>query len=169
VAAVPALAEEFAMRGVVMQQLRRHGDRFAIITSAALFAVMHGNLIQAPFAFFLGLALGYFTVITGSIWTAISIHFLNNFFSVLVSAATDLYGEERVSIPAGIIMLFLILFGVCCLMQFIRVAKGRRLCPPAPHAIKAKSKAACFFCAPLMLIALAFLFYSTWMSIEFPP
>ena len=45
ISAVPALVEEFALRGVVMNSLRRFGDGFAIFTSAALFGLMHGNLI----------------------------------------------------------------------------------------------------------------------------
>ena len=72
VAVVPPLTEELAIRGVIMQPLRRYGDRFAVVASAVLFAVLHGNLIQAPFAFIAGLGIGYAVCITGSLWMACS-------------------------------------------------------------------------------------------------
>lgn len=84
-AMVPALVEEFALRGVVMQPLRKYGDRFAILISSLLFAVMHGNMIQAPFAFILGCAMGYLVIITDTLWTGVAIHFFNNSFSIIMS------------------------------------------------------------------------------------
>ncbi len=81
-AVTPALVEEFAMRGAVMGALKKYGDGFAIITSALIFGLMHGNLVQIPFAFILGLFFGFAVIKTGSIWTAVIIHFLNNLFSI---------------------------------------------------------------------------------------
>lgn len=84
-AMAPALIEEFALRGVVMQPLRKFGDKFAIVMSALIFAVMHGNMVQAPFAFILGCAIGYLVIITGTLWTGVIIHFINNAFSIVMS------------------------------------------------------------------------------------
>ncbi len=81
-AVTPALVEEFAMRGVLMGVLRKYGDGFAVIVSALVFGLMHGNLVQIPFAFFLGLFFGYAVIKTGTIWTAVIIHFINNFISI---------------------------------------------------------------------------------------
>ncbi|NCC86996.1 MAG: CPBP family intramembrane metalloprotease [Clostridia bacterium] len=87
-AMVPALIEEFALRGVVMQPLRKFGDKFAIVMSSLIFAVMHGNMVQAPFAFILGCAIGYLVIITGTLWTGVIIHFTNNAFSVVMSVVS---------------------------------------------------------------------------------
>ncbi len=84
-AVTPALVEEFAMRGAVMGALRKFGDSFAVITSALVFGLMHGNLVQIPFAFILGLFFGFAVIKTGTIWTAVIIHFLNNLFSISFS------------------------------------------------------------------------------------
>jgi membrane protease YdiL (CAAX protease family) len=81
-AVTPALVEEFAMRGAVMGTLRKYGESFAIITSALIFGLMHGNLVQIPFAFILGLFFGFAVIKSGTIWTAVIIHFLNNLFSI---------------------------------------------------------------------------------------
>lgn len=82
-AVVPALVEEFACRGLVMGSLRKYGDGFAVLTSAIMFGFIHGNFQQIPFAFMVGLILGFVTVKTGSIWPAVLIHFYNNFSSVI--------------------------------------------------------------------------------------
>ncbi len=84
-AIVPAVFEEFAFRGVVLNKLRKFGDSYAIIMSAVLFGLMHGNLSQIPFAFILGLVIGFIAVKTNSIIPGILIHFFNNLFSVIMS------------------------------------------------------------------------------------
>lgn len=94
IAVAPALIEEFAFRGTVLQPLRRYGDLFAIIASAAVFAVLHGNLVQAPFAFIAGLGIGYAVCITNSIWTGILIHFCNNLYSVITAFMIEDIADE---------------------------------------------------------------------------
>lgn len=84
-ALVPALCEEYALRGVVMGSLRKYGDSAAIGFSSLLFALMHGNMTQAPFAFLLGLVIGRLVIATNSMWTGIIIHFLNNLFAVIMT------------------------------------------------------------------------------------
>lgn len=81
-AIVPPLVEEFACRGLVLGSLRRFGDGFAVLVSAILFGLMHGNFDQMPFAFMVGLVLGYIVVKTDSLWIAIAVHAANNFISV---------------------------------------------------------------------------------------
>lgn len=81
--AVPALAEEFACRGLMLGLLRKFGDGFAIIASALLFGLMHGNFEQMPFAFLVGLVLGFITVKSGTIWIAVAVHAFNNMVSIV--------------------------------------------------------------------------------------
>ncbi len=82
-AVFPAFFEEFIFRGIVLGQLRRFGEGFAIFTSALLFGMFHGNLPQIPFAFLVGLVLGYLLVKTNNIWLTAAVHFLNNLIAVL--------------------------------------------------------------------------------------
>lgn len=121
-AVVPALIEEMALRGIIMQPLRRYGDWFAIICSALIFGLMHCNLIQIPFAFIAGVAIGYAVIATESIWTGIIIHFLNNAFSVTVSIIDDFYGLDSVQyIICNIIFYTVIVSGL--LFTFIYFKK----------------------------------------------
>ncbi|MCQ2009822.1 MAG: type II CAAX endopeptidase family protein [Sporolactobacillus sp.] len=77
--------EEFIYRGAVMRSLERFGSVFAITISALLFGMMHGNIIQIPMAFSVGIVLGYLAKTYG-IWLTVLIHIANNLFSELYSA-----------------------------------------------------------------------------------
>lgn len=117
-AVVPAVVEEFAIRGVIMQPLRRYGDRFALVMSSVIFALMHGNMMQIPFALMAGFALGYFAMATGSIWTSVVIHFANNFLSVLFTT----WNSSPVfdGIPSIILMLVIVVIGGFCAFKFVK-------------------------------------------------
>lgn len=71
------IAEEVLFRGYVLRTLRPFGKRFAIFGSAFLFGVFHGNLLQTPYAFLVGLLLGYVTVEYSIVW-AMALHMFNN-------------------------------------------------------------------------------------------
>ena len=75
---VAPIAEELIFRGFLQRSLMPYGKKFAIFASALLFGLFHGNLIQTPYAFLVGLVLGY-TAAEYSIWWAVVLHMVNNF------------------------------------------------------------------------------------------
>ena len=101
-------------RGVILTVLRRYGDAFGIFVSALLFGFLHGNFIQTPFAFIVGLVLGYVTVYTGSMLPAMIIHFLNNTVSILMSYLSGIIAFENLAL--------IIYFDVCALLELIGAA-----------------------------------------------
>lgn len=127
-AVVPPLVEELAMRGIVMQPLRKYGDRFAIVVSSVLFAALHGNMVQIPFAFISGLALGYFAIVTNSIWTSVAIHFLNNFLATIISIYYSYHPEEDIFFFCAIEGAILVL-GVIAFILFMKL-KPQKLAKP---------------------------------------
>ena len=52
------VSEELLFRGYALRTLEPFGRKFAIFGSALLFGLFHGNLLQAPYAFLVGLVLG---------------------------------------------------------------------------------------------------------------
>lgn len=74
------IVEELVFRGAIMGHLLKTGKSpvFAILVSSLVFGIVHGNLEQAPFAFILGLALGWVYYRTGSLLPSICMHFVNN-------------------------------------------------------------------------------------------
>lgn len=86
IALIPAVGEEMTFRGVIQQSLtRRMNPHIAIILSAAIFSFFHFQFFGFLPRLFLGILLGYMFYITGSLWTSILMHFVNN------GAAVTLY------------------------------------------------------------------------------
>ena len=114
-AVLPALLEEMVFRGFVLQALRGMGDPAAVVISALLFGLMHANMLQLPFAFLLGLVMGWLVVKTGNIWVAVTIHFLNNGLSVAMEYAGLFLPEESVGMLTTAIFSLLAVIGIAVL------------------------------------------------------
>ena len=71
------IMEEIIFRGLVLRHLEPYGKSFAIVMSAFLFGIFHGNLVQMPYAFLVGLVLGYVAIEYNIVW-AMVLHMINN-------------------------------------------------------------------------------------------
>jgi membrane protease YdiL (CAAX protease family) len=56
-AVLAPISEELLFRGYILRALRPYGKRFAILGSAILFGLFHGNLLQGPYAMLVGLVI----------------------------------------------------------------------------------------------------------------
>jgi sodium transport system permease protein len=83
---LPAICEELAIRGFVLSGLRHLGHKWwAIAISAIAFGAIHMFLQQKISAAFVGLALGYLAVQTGSLAPCIVFHAIHNSLGLLVA------------------------------------------------------------------------------------
>lgn len=122
-AVIPPLTEEFAFRGAVLGELKKHGEGFALITSSVLFGLMHRNFIQIFFAFLVGLILGFIRIKTGSIWVSIAVHALNNFLAVICDYLTDILPKSGAILIYPITNIIYMLLGITGLL-YVSKAKG---------------------------------------------
>jgi membrane protease YdiL (CAAX protease family) len=77
--------EEVFFRGVLLSWLReRLTVHSAIVVMAALFALMHGSLVVAPYVFIFAVVAGYVRIRTGSTFNTIIMHSLNNLMLLYV-------------------------------------------------------------------------------------
>ena len=165
-AITPALVEEFAIRGAVMQPLRKYGDWFAIIASSIVFAVLHGNLIQAPFALIAGIGIGYAVCITESLWTGIIIHFCNNFYAVVTEfMIADIPDENMLNKVYYISLIVLYAVSIIGSAVFMIIKNKRTLKKPFT-ALTAGRKFAAFMLSVPMVIALLIMLYFTSQYVE---
>lgn len=88
VAIIPAICEETAHRGLLLNGLKGSGIVNAILLSSLLFGLMHLNINQFFYATILGFIIAMSAVISKSIIPAIIIHFMNNFISTYMSFAS---------------------------------------------------------------------------------
>lgn len=116
------ISEELLFRGVLLRLLKPWGKQTAIVISALMFGAFHGNIIQIPFAFLVGLVLGYVTV-EYSIWWAIVLHIFNNL------VMSDLLGRIMGLLPemAGTVLLYGILIVAAVAAIILLLVKRRQV------------------------------------------
>ena len=97
VSLIPGISEEVMMRGIIMDAHRRkHTAAKSILFSAVLFMLLHGDVYSWTYTFAAGLILGYLFYITGSLWTVIIYHAVNNFIGVAAGYIYSLIGYEEI-------------------------------------------------------------------------
>lgn len=159
----PSLVEEFTLRGLVLGSLRKFGDGFAIIVSSVIFGVMHSNFQQMPFAFLVGLVLGFITVKSGSIWVAVFIHAFNNLISVLMDYIPSTVPMYISNIFYAVYIVLVLALGIIAISfirdknEFYELKKAETLC-------KQKVLYTAFFTNVAIIIFIA---YSVFNSFQY--
>jgi len=163
-AIAPAIIEEFAMRAVVMQPLRKYGDRFAIIVTAIVFGLMHRNAVQGIFAFIAGVVFGYISVATKSIWTAVIVHSLNNAVYVVFNVVNEISADffEK-AYPLFLIAVFVI--GIICAVPFILSSKREKLSKASLIPDAGQKTKAFFLTIPMVISVIWMLIYTLLVQI----
>ncbi len=130
---VAPIIEELIFRGFALKFLEKYGKNLAIVVSSLLFGVMHANLPQAIFAFFVGLVLGYVASKYSIIWSIV-LHILNNLvLGDLLSKAVEHLSEDVQNIIFYAVMGIFLVIGIIVLivkrkeiMTFIRENKSEK-------------------------------------------
>ena len=112
-------AEEILFRGLVLRSLKPYGKQMAIFVSALLFALYHGNVVQIPYAFLVGLLLAYVTLEHSSLW-AILLHVFNNF------VLADLLGRAVELLPGTTGETLFLVLVICAAVAAIVIGICRR-------------------------------------------
>ena len=80
------IVEELSMRGVVYLRLKKYwGKKKAILFSAIIFGIYHMNVVQAVYAFILGLFFAWLYDRYDTLWAPITAHMSANLFIILLS------------------------------------------------------------------------------------
>ena len=111
------IAEELLFRGLIQRSMMPYGRNFAIFVSAFTFGLFHGNLVQTPFAFLVGLVLGYVAAEYSIGWSML-LHMINNL--VVADALNRLTFHLPVEIAGMIIWGILFAFAVVGIVVLIR-------------------------------------------------
>jgi len=86
VAVIAPIVEELIFRKLILDRIHVWGEKTAIVFSALLFGIFHGNFYQFFYAFALGLLFAYIYIRTGRIRYTIALHmFINGFFGVFAN------------------------------------------------------------------------------------
>lgn len=94
---LPAVYEELFFRGALQSFMTEKGTAFHIIWGAFLFTLMHGFDPYFLTTFFAGTVFGLSVKLTGSVYAAITLHFINNILSYAISYYSDLLSEVELT------------------------------------------------------------------------
>lgn len=151
-AVMPALVEEFACRGIAMGLLKKYGDTFALVTSAVIFGIMHGNFDQMPFAIMVGLALGFIRLKTGSIFVCMAVHCANNLLAVLVDYAKAYVSSAALNLIYTVFVATAVVAAVYLLIAEQLKDRDALKIPPAKTELSEKEKYIRYFASPFTLV-----------------
>lgn len=96
------IAEELIFRGAIFQVLRKYGRVFAIVASALLFGIYHGNLPQGIFAFAVGILFAYITAEYSICWSML-IHIFNNINTMWLNYGIEKWNLNFLGVLANIV------------------------------------------------------------------
>lgn len=121
------ISEELLFRGYILRTLRPYGKRFAIVCSAILFGIFHGNLLQTPYAFLVGLVLGYVALEYSVVWSIV-LHMFNNLvLADLLGRLTANLSENAIAIiNYGIFIIFTVIAGIALVIKRSEIREYNR-------------------------------------------
>ena len=123
------ILEETLFRGAIIHAFYDRSDRFKILLSASLFALMHYNLLALPYAFGAGVVISYFAVTKKSIKYGIALHFASNLTTFIFSLLASTIEPATYSIVSNIAFwLFLAAALVGCAQLIINLKKSCAEC-----------------------------------------
>ena len=106
----PAVGEELVFRGLIGRGLvARRGLASGMVVTSVLFGVMHTNPAQAIGVMPLGLAMHFVYYTTRSFWAPVTLHLLNNSFSVILlkhraNSQIDTLVETEAGLPIYLLL-----------------------------------------------------------------
>lgn len=119
-AVVPAIVEEMLFRGAILSNLLPFGRSMAILASAVLFGLMHGNPLQFFYTTLMGVVLCVIYVKTKSIYVCMIIHFLNNFTSIMQTVLLQIPDQNLGNGWYMGIEVVILVMGALSLLYFLR-------------------------------------------------
>ncbi len=131
------IAEELFFRKLLLPRLLPFGEKPAIILSALVFGLYHGNFSQFFYAFGLGLAFGYIFVKTGKVIYTIFLHIFINLLGSVVSVAV-LQAGIALSVIYSSAMIGLAIAGITLFfvnVKRIRMSRGLFALPQGKSAV----------------------------------
>jgi membrane protease YdiL (CAAX protease family) len=118
IAVIPAICEELVFRGVIMPLLAKitRNIHAAIWITAMLFSLIHAQFYGFLPRMIMGALLGYFVIWSGSLWTSILAHFINNasaflmyrYFGTLETPENSMFSHWMFYLLASTVFLLLL-------------------------------------------------------------
>ncbi len=120
--------EELLCRGFLLKRARVFGDWTAVVFTAVIFGMMHGNIAQFLYATVIGLILGYVAVKTNGIRYTVLIHVVINTYNMALGWGETLIWETgsdlllaMYSLAVILNMVVLMVGGVIAMVKYAKI------------------------------------------------
>ncbi len=162
---VAPIAEELLYRKLLIDRLLPYSEKFAVLVSAILFGLLHGNFYQFFYAVLVGLIFGYVYVKTGNILHTILMHMLLNFTGSIISNFLSNHITEVTAsassiniwnVVAGVYSLAMTLLSICGMILFFIKISRPNLSSKGERGLSFKSQNALFWSSAGILSLLIF-------------
>lgn len=126
------LCEETAFRGYLLRTLSiRRGPVVGVAASALLFAVLHLDPVRFPALILLGLVFGWLAWRSGSTWSAVVAHAVNNGLASVFAIASG-RPDPSADLPAAADVARALAAGTVALALLLRAYRNATPVPPPP-------------------------------------
>ena len=159
------LAEELLFRKALLDRLKPYGEGFAILASALLFALVHGNLFQMLYAFAVGGFFGYVALRTGGVRWTIPLHAGVNFVSAGLSPLLEHFGDRGES-ALSYFILFSLVFGWYLLSARYRDRDRDEGLAPGSAGMEAGEKWGLFLVNPGMTVFCLLILFAVLLAMR---
>ncbi|MCM1988959.1 CPBP family intramembrane glutamic endopeptidase [Oceanirhabdus seepicola] len=143
-AVTPAIFEELIMRGIILDGYRNKKIHIAAIMNGLIFGMMHLNTFQFVHTFISGIVMTYLVYITGSIFSSMLLHFINNSFpqwmNILSGPAVSETAESTSASSVTSISTLIIMAIFAVIGLFITTKLFKKLCEIYNVNIKENNK-----------------------------
>jgi membrane protease YdiL (CAAX protease family) len=116
------VAEELCFRGITLSRLSGVKLWAAIIIQAALFGIVHLNILQGLYAFAVGIVLGFLCTRFRTLWLPIVLHIVFNTTNILFSQFAG--NSETADVIIGFIATASIVLSIVCFVFLLREDKN---------------------------------------------
>lgn len=127
-ALLPAVTEEFLLRGIVMREYECYGTLSAVLVSSLVFSLLHVSPFQIVSLFVAGVAYAVLALLFDSIWPAVIAHVIHNSVVALIYYYNDFVSYilgDRLFLVIFLVALFVILLIALKLLENVLAERGK--------------------------------------------
>ncbi len=120
---IAPIVEELLFRKLLIDRMHSFGEKRAVILSALMFGLFHGNFTQMFYAFFLGLVFGYVYLRSGRLRYSIGLHMIINFMGSVIAPEMlthiDVESLDKLDLAGSGVIPALIYFAILVILFFL--------------------------------------------------
>lgn len=157
------IIEELIFRKIILNRVRPLGEKAAIIFTAVLFGLLHGNIAQLLYATFIGIIFGYVAVKTGRIFYCVILHIMVNSYSVfLVTGLITPFADNTIIlglVSLGILVVSFAFVVSAIALVVINAKKTHLKCGDVPKGVGYRDFSSAMFLNPGVAAFFAICFF----------